>query len=66
MCQYDTDAPTQGHPHPHAGVLQKMKLKKRAITFIIIGRFYPKLNLTIFYDYKPMYKISIQYKNQYF
>ena len=28
MCQYDTDAPTQGHPHPHAGILQKMKLKK--------------------------------------
>ena len=28
MCQYDTDAPTQGHPQPHAGILQKMKLKK--------------------------------------
>ena len=28
MCQYDTDAPAQGHPHPHAGILQKMKLKK--------------------------------------
>ena len=28
MCQYDTDAPTQGHPHPRAGILQKMKLKK--------------------------------------
>ena len=27
MCRYDTDAPTQGHPHPHAGILQKM-LKK--------------------------------------
>ena len=51
MCQYDTDAPAQGHPHPHAGILQKKKLKKRAITLIIIGRFYPKLNLTIFYDY---------------
>ena len=24
MCQYDTDAP----PHPHFGILQKMKLKK--------------------------------------
>ena len=23
MCQYDTDAPAQGHPHPHAGILQK-------------------------------------------
>ena len=23
MCQEDTDAPTQGHPHPHAGILQK-------------------------------------------
>ena len=29
MCQYDTDAPTQGHPQPHAGILQKMKLEKR-------------------------------------
>ena len=27
MCQYDTDAPALGHPHPHAGILQKMKLK---------------------------------------
>ena len=29
MCQYDTDAPTQSHPHPHTGILQKMKLKKK-------------------------------------
>ena len=28
MCQYDTDALTQGHPHPHASILQKKKLKK--------------------------------------
>ena len=28
MCQYDTDAPVQGHPQPHTGILQKMKLKK--------------------------------------
>ena len=28
MCQYDTDAPAQGHPQPHAVILQKMKLKK--------------------------------------
>ena len=28
MCQYDTDAPAQGHPQPHAGILQKTKLKK--------------------------------------
>ena len=28
MCQYDIDAPTQGHSQPHAGILQKMKLKK--------------------------------------
>ena len=27
-CQYDTDTPAQGHPHPHTGILQKMKLKK--------------------------------------
>ena len=28
MCQYDTDTPAQGHPCPHAGILQKMKLEK--------------------------------------
>ena len=28
MCQYDTDAPAQGHPQPQAGILQNMKLKK--------------------------------------
>ena len=28
MCQYDTDAPAQGHLQPHAGILQTMKLKK--------------------------------------
>ena len=22
MCQYGTDAPAQGHPQPHAGILQ--------------------------------------------
>ena len=49
MCQYDTDAPAQGHPHPHTGCLQKYEVGKRAITPIIIGRFYPKSNLTIFY-----------------
>ena len=45
MCHYETDASAQSHPHPHAGILQKMKLK-RATSLIIIGRFYPKLNLT--------------------
>ena len=29
MCQYDTDAHAQGHSQPHAGILQKMKLKKK-------------------------------------
>ena len=28
MCQYDTDASIQGHPHQHAGILQKMLKKK--------------------------------------
>ena len=51
MCQYDTDAPAQSHPHPCEGILQNMKLKKRAITLKLIGRFYNKSNLTIFYDY---------------
>ena len=57
MCQYDTDAPAQGHPQPHAGILQKNEVEKRAITLIIIGKYYPKSNLTIFYDYIPGYKI---------
>ena len=26
MCQYDTDAPAQGHPHPSTG--EKLSLKK--------------------------------------
>ena len=53
-CQNNIDAPAQGHPHPHAGILQKNEVeKKRAITLMIIGRFYPKSNLTIFYDYIP-------------
>ena len=30
MCQYDRDAPAQGNHHPHAGILQKMKLKQEA------------------------------------
>ena len=29
MCQYETDTPAKGHPQPHAGILQNMKLKKR-------------------------------------
>ena len=57
MCQYDTDAPAQCHPHPHAGILQNNEVEKMAKTLIIIGRFYPKSNLTIFYDYIPVYKI---------
>ena len=44
----------------------KNEVEKRAITLIIIGRFYPKLNMTIFYDYIPVYKIWIQYTNQSF
>ena len=46
MCQYDTDAPAQGHNHPHVGILQKNEVEKKAITLKIIGRFYPKSNLT--------------------
>ena len=59
MCQYDTDAPTQVHPHQHAVILQKKEVEKRAITYL-------KSNLTIFYDYIPVYKIWIQYTNQSF
>ena len=44
----------------------KNEVEKRAITLIIIGRFYPKSNLTIFYDYIPGYKIWIQYTKSIF
>ena len=27
MCQDDTDGPTQGHPHPHADILQKNEVE---------------------------------------
>ena len=53
----ETDAPAQDHPHPHADILQKNEVDKRATALIIIGRFYPKSNLTIFYDCIPLYKI---------
>ena len=73
MCQYDTDASAQAIlTHTQAFCKKKKKKKKknevekRAITLIIIGRFYPKSNLTIFYDYKSIYKIWIQYTNQSF
>ena len=29
MYQYDTDAPAQSHPQPHAGILQKMEVERR-------------------------------------
>ena len=57
------------HPEPSSPTRRyfaKNEVEKRAITLIIIGRFYPKLNLTIFYDYIPGYKIWIQYTNQSF
>ena len=28
MCQDDTDAPNQGHPHPHEGILQKVAIRR--------------------------------------
>ena len=38
-----------------SGKNAKNEVENRAITLIIIGRFYPKSNLTIFYDYIPVY-----------
>ena len=57
------------HPGPSSTTcryLAKNEVEKKAITLIIIGRFYPKSNLTIFYDYIPGYKIWLQYTNQSF
>ena len=33
MCQHDTDAPAQGHPHPRAGILQKKWSWKKGHNF---------------------------------
>ena len=62
MGQYDTDAPPPPRPGPSSPTQQavaKNEVEKRAISLIIIGRFYPKSNLTIFYHYMyiPVYKI---------
>ena len=35
----------------------KNEVEKGVITLIISGRLYPKSNLTVFYDYIPVYKI---------
>ena len=50
----------------HTQYFAKNEVEKKVITLIIIGRFYPKSNLTIFYDYIPGYKIWIQYTYQSF
>ena len=57
--------PRPGPSSPTHRHFAKNEVEKRAIT-LIIGRFYPKSNLTIFYDYIPVYKIWIQYTNQSF
>ena len=56
MCLYDTDAPAKGHLTHTQAFCKKNEVEKRDITLIIIGRFYPKSNLNIFYDYIPVYK----------
>ena len=58
--------PRPGPSSPTSRYFAKNEVEKRAITLIIIGRFYPKSNLTIFYDYIPGYKIWIQYTYQSF
>ena len=62
MCQW--------HRSPRLGTILTRKQAfctklswRRAITPIIIGRFYPKSSLTYIYDYIPLYKIWIQYTN---
>ena len=39
------------------------KVEERALTPKIMDGFYSKSNLTTFYDYIPVYKISTQYTN---
>ena len=46
ICQYDTDAPTQGPSSPRKQAFCKNKSWKRAITLIIIDGYYPKANST--------------------
>ena len=55
-----------GPSSPTRRYFAKNEIEKRAITLIIIVRFYPKSNWTIFYDYIPGYKIWIQYRYQSF
>ena len=52
--------PHPGPSSPTRRYFAKKSCWKRAITLIIIGRFYPKSNLTIFYGYIPGYKLWIQ------
>ena len=51
MCQYDIDAPAQGNPHPHAGILQKMKLKNlRILPLIQLDIYFMIIYLCIKYE----------------
>ena len=49
MCQYDRDAPTQGHPHPHTGILQNNEVEKKDKSLTIIGRFLPLIKLDLYF-----------------
>ena len=55
--------PRPGTSSPTSRHFAKNEVEKRAITLIITGRFYPKSNLTIFYNNIPVYKIWIQYNS---
>ena len=70
MCQYDTDAPAQCHPYPHAGIFLKYEVVKKGHDSHNNWHADFTLNQTwpIFYDYihVPVYKTWIQYTNLFF
>ena len=47
MCQYDTDAPAQGHPLSHASILQKLTLKKPVTRITEILEYYRNTGIPV-------------------
>ena len=56
-----TDAPVQGHPHPHAGILQKKKneVEKRAVDIFVYGLLENLLKLKILKENPANLKVAI-------
>ena len=57
--QYDTDAPAQGHPHPHAGIFKKNEVEKRAVDIFVYGFFENLLKLKILKENPANLEVAI-------